>query len=134
MRENFKQVISVIIFVFTFAVGSVFAININTPTIQNYDFAAKHAKDLQNRLGLTNDQTNQVTNILSGYKDNIQNNNSANPSMNQSADPQKTANDRIVGLLDSNQKAAFAQMENVWWENVNKDIGTINGKNQNNSY
>ncbi len=134
MRENFKQVISVIIFVFTFAVGSVFAININTPTIQNYDFAAKHAKDLQNRLGLTNDQTNQVTNILSEYKDNIQNNNSANPSMNQSADPQQTANDRIVGLLDSNQKAAFAQMENVWWENVNKDIGTINGKNQNNSY
>ena len=134
MRENFKQVISVIIFVFAFAFGSVFAKNINTPTIQNYDFAAKHAKDLQNRLGLTNDQTNQVTNILSEYKDNIQNNNSANPSMNQSTDPQQTANDRIVGLLDSSQKAAFAQMENVWWENVNKDIGTINGKNQNNSY
>ncbi len=134
MCENFKKLISVVIFVFAFACGSVFAKNVNTATIQNYDFAAKHAKDLQNRIGLTNEQTNQVTNILSEYKDNIQNNNPANPSINKSTDPQQTANDRIVGLLDSSQKAAFAQMEKVWWENVNKDVGTINGKNQNNSY
>ncbi len=104
--------------------------NSNLNAFQNDDFAAKHAKDLQNRLGLTNDQTAQVANILTGYRDKVQNNNPDNQSMNNSNDPQQAANDSILALLDESQKAAFAQMQNEWWTNVNQDIGNLNKTNQ----
>jgi nitric oxide reductase large subunit len=138
MYKRFNLLL-ILIFLFLSASNSIFAkadlnrnikINSNLNSYQNDDFAAKHAKDLQNRLGLTNDQAAQVANILTGYKENVQNNNPDNQTMNNSNDPEQSANDSIMALLDSSQKAAFAQMQKEWWANVNQDIGNLNRTNQ----
>ncbi|MGA9292986.1 MAG: hypothetical protein WBV81_10330 [Ignavibacteriaceae bacterium] len=136
MFRTLKELFSSSIFVFAFFLASNFTLahfnsatgsKINLP--QNDDFAAKHAKDLQNRLGLTNDQTSQVANILADYKNNVLNNNQNDPNTGNSINPQQAANDEIIKLLDESEKAAFAQMENEWWTNINQDIGAVNGRN-----
>lgn len=138
MYKQLKFLIMITILSFALTSNLVFAkvnkdavnkINSNPTSLQNDDFAPKHAKDLQNRLGLTNEQTNQVVNILSEYRDDVLNKNPNDASMNKSPDPhQQTANDRIAALLDENQKAAFAQMQKEWWANVNQEIGRTNRK------
>ena len=144
MFKQMKVILSLIIFIaFVSPSDLIFAqdnidiskINFNKNISENNDdFAAKHAKDLQNRLGLTDDQTKQVANILMEYRNNVQNSNPDNTIMQTPGDPQQAANDKIIALLDENQKAAFAQIEGEWWASVSKDAGTVNRKNPNDSY
>jgi hypothetical protein len=103
------------------------------------DFAKKHAKNLQAVLNLTDDQTSKVEDILNEYKDNVQNSNNAgsndnNASMGTMSNSQTSADDQITSVLDTNQKASWAQVKNNWWSSVNQDIGTVNQNQQNNTY
>ena len=95
---------------------------------QNNDFAVKCARDLQNRLGLSNYQTSRVASILLDFKNRVLNNSPDQHSIENSQNPQRTANNRIFGLLDENQKVLFTQMEKEWWTNINTNIDIINDR------
>ena len=136
MFRQLDEFLSSSIFIFAFFLASnstlahynYKAIDCKNNLYQNDDFSERYSKDLRNRLGLTADQTSQFANILTDYRNNVLNNNQDNPSMNNSADPQQVANDKIISLLDESQKAAFAQMGKNWWTNINQDIGSTNGR------
>lgn len=139
MLRQSKEGLSSSIFVFAFFSASNMTlanynivttrkINLNSNLPQGNDFAAMQAKDLQNRLGLTDEQALQIASILTEYLNKALNNNQDNSSTYILNAPQQTANDRIVSLLDKSQKVAFAQIQKDWWANINQDIGTINIK------
>jgi hypothetical protein len=133
MVNNFKELPSSSIFVFAFFLASNInfahfnsAVSIKNNLIQNDDFTSKHSKDLKNYIGLRNDQTSKVGNILIDYRYNVLNNNKNISGLSNSIDLQQTANNSIIKLLDESQKAAFAQIEKEWWTNVNQEISTVN--------
>ena len=135
MFRQLKELLSSSVFVFSFFLASNLTLAHSDSIItgkknssQNDEFASKHAKALQNRLDLLNDQTTQIANILHKYRNNVFNTNQDNPSIDNSIVPQQIVNDIITALLDENLKAAFTKIQKDWWTNVNQDIGILSDR------
>ncbi|MGE5795420.1 MAG: hypothetical protein ACM34N_01485 [Ignavibacteria bacterium] len=75
------------------------------------------ATDLQARINLTQEQTQQVQDILTEYQSS-----SVSAETGTTSDAETNVNNKIASLLDDNQKASFESVKSDWWNDVKEKL------------
>jgi Spy/CpxP family protein refolding chaperone len=87
---------------------------------QNENPQKELATDLQAKINLTEEQTQQVQDILTEYQ-----NSAASTEEGTSTDAETNANDKIASLLDDMQKASFESVKSDWWSEVKEKLAEV---------